>query len=58
MAKKLTLEEFDKRVKEALTGPLPSLNGTRRSQPRLGVIKDLLKGRNGGVTPTPQTGGG
>lgn len=59
--KKLTVDEFKRRVRVAIEEPLPSLNGTRRSQPqRVGVIKRLLDdkkaGRNGGATPatTPQ----
>ena len=46
MAKKLTLEEFDKQVAEALTGPLPSQNGQRRLQPRTsGALSKLLQRR-------------
>ncbi len=63
MVKKLTLEQLDKDVLEAMDSPVQ--NGPRRLQPRrAGVIKGLLEdtkaGGNGGATPpttTPQTGG-
>ena len=43
--KKLTADEFKRRVKVALTGPLPGANGPRRLQPRAsGEIQKLLKG--------------
>ena len=48
MAKKLTLEEFDKRVRLALEGPLPSGNGQKQLPP--GALKALMeraKGRSG-----------
>ncbi len=54
MAKKLTIEEFDRQVREALTEPLPGQNGQRRLRLEPGTISKLLK-KNGGVAPPTTT---
>ena len=52
MAKKLTIEEFDKQVLEALEEPLPGQNGQKRLRAgETGLLRDLLKGTEGETPP-------